>query len=690
MTGLVSPLLSLLVWAAEPQQVLADYQTHCPVSAIETRDATIELAPDKPVLQVQFGHKQAWPGITFKASQGAWDLSAYGQVVVEVTNLGTQPGSFGVRVDTPETQGKNVALQQSVTLAPQETQEVRVRMRPKLPPQLADKLFGMRGFPGGWQEKGGTDPARITQITVFTGKPTVDHRLQLGPVRACGARPAAAPDDPAKLFPMIDTFGQYMHADWPGKTHSPEDLVQHRQREAADLAAHAGASEWDVYGGWKAGPQLKATGFFRAEKHQGKWWLVDPDGRLFWSHGNDCVRLGNATTPITDREFWFADLPAKDSPWAQFYGKGWGAAHGYYEKKGYRTFNFSALNLLRKYGDDWKTLAAEMAHRRLRSWGMNTIANWSDMSIALLRRTPYVGTVSSMSRRIEGSSGYWGKFPDPFDPDFALSLAKGMQALKETLGDRWCLGYYVHNELAWGDETSLAAAALTSPADQPAKLAFVQDLKAKYATIAKLNQAWGVEHASWDALLASTTAPDKKKAQEDLTAFYTRIAEQYFRVCREAVKQAAPQQLYLGCRFAWSNERAVRAAAKYCDVVSFNRYKNTADDFRLPEGVDMPTLIGEFHFGALDRGMFHTGLRPTESQTARAEAYRRYVNGALDNTWLVGTHWFQYGDQATTGRTDGENYQIGFLDVCDTPYPETVDACREVGYGMYARRLGSR
>ena len=42
----------------------------------------------------------------------------------------------------------------------------------------------------------------------------------------------------------------------------------------------------------------------------------------------------------------------------------------------------------------------------------------------------------------------------------------------------------------------------------------------------------------------------------------------------------------------------------------------------------------------------------------------------------------------TTGRPlDEENYQIGFVDIADTPYPETVAACRQVGYGLYALRL---
>jgi hypothetical protein len=111
----------------------------------------------------------------------------------------------------------------------------------------------------------------------------------------------------------------------------------------------------------------------------------------------------------------------------------------------------------------------------------------------------------------------------------------------------------------------------------------------------------------------------------------------------------------------------------------------------MPVEADKPVIIGEFHFGALDRGMFHTGLRRRASQTDRAKAYRDYVQGALRHPQIVGTGWFKYRDQSPTGRAlDGENYQIGFLDVCDTPYPETIAACREVGYAMYAYRLGTK
>jgi agarase len=87
--------------------------------------------------------------------------------------------------------------------------------------------------------------------------------------------------------------------------------------------------------------------------------------------------------------------------------------------------------------------------------------------------------------------------------------------------------------------------------------------------------------------------------------------------------------------------------------------------------------------------MAHTGLVPVRDQADRARAYREYVQGVLRHPAFVGCHWFQYQDEPTTGRVyDEENYQIGFVDGADTPYPETIAASRDVGGRMYGYRLG--
>jgi len=675
---------NVLMSASEGGQsrVLFDFTRALDTSSIITSDAKVTLSKGS-VLQVETGHKNQWPGITLKAPAGKWDLSTYEYVSIDVKNQDTKPVTVSCRVDNPGADGSKNCVTDNITLQPKAAGALVVRLFPT-PWRLSEpvELIGMRGAP---VHSGKVDASNIIQLLLFVTKPGIDHKFDIKNIRAGGRVDTL---DVKTFFPFIDEFGQYIHKDWPGKAHSLNEMIANGRAEDKDIAAHPGPGDRNKYGGWTAGPKLKATGFFRAEKYRGTWWLVDPQGRLFWSHGIDCVRSANAT-PISDREHYYRSLPDTDSPFARFYGGGSWAPHGYYKDHSpYKTYDFSRANFLRKYGTDWENIFAEVTHRRLKSWGINTIANWSDSSIYLIRKTPYVCTISYNSKKLEGSQGYWGKFYDVFDSSFRQALRERLALEKgRAINDPWCIGYFVHNEIAWGDEVSLAVAALVSPAEQPAKKVFIDDLKAKYGTIGKLNSTWGTKHTSWQALIQSQEAPDKKKAQADLTTFYSKTAETYFETIRDELKKVAPNQLYMGCRFAWVNDLAAKAATKFCDIVSYNRYSYSVAEHCLPDNIDMPMIIGEFHFGALDRGMFHTGLKKTTDQQDRADKYKSYVQGALRNPYIVGTHWFQYKDQATTGRGDGENYQIGFIDICDKPYPEIVRACREVGYNLYEYRL---
>lgn len=677
--------------ALSGEQLLFDFNRSIDLTKVATEDATVSATKfgSNSGLRVTTGHERTWPGITLHAPAGPWDLSAFGYVVVNLRNAGPTELRVNCRVDNAHADGIKNCVTDSVTLGAGEAGTLKVPLKRESDGKLGGQLFGMRGYPVTPGGPGTVDPERITQILLFLNKPDRNHVFEVEEIRAAGTYtpPTAHVTDAAPFLPLIDTFGQYKHRDWPGKVHSLGELADRRVAEAQELATRSGPKDWDRFGGWEAGPQLTTTGYFHVEKYRGKWWLVDPDGRLFFSHGIDCVRALDAT-PIDERREWFQSFPGDQPEFREFLS----TAHplkGHYAGHAAQCFSFSAANLVRKYGPDWKLTYPDVIQRRLRSWGLNTIANWSDESTRLMRRTPYTDAVSSRGARvIEGSDGYWGKFPDVFDASFETGIHRSMAARKNrSAGDPWCLGYFSDNEMSWGDDLSLAVAALQSPPEQAAKKAFVADLQVKYGEVTRLNLAWGTQHASWDGLLRSRSAPDKKKAQDDLTSFSSRAAEQYFRTVRDAIKAVAPHQLYLGCRFAWVNERAAIAAGKYCDVVSYNLYRRSIADFKYPGG-DKPLLVGEFHFGALDRGMFHTGLVPTANQAARALAYKEYVLGALRHPQFVGTHWFQWQDEPTTGRAyDEENYQIGFVDVADTPYREIIQASRAVAAVLYRQRL---
>jgi hypothetical protein len=79
----------------------------------------------------------------------------------------------------------------------------------------------------------------------------------------------------------------------------------------------------------------------------------------------------------------------------------------------------------------------------------------------------------------------------------------------------------------------------------------------------------------------------------------------------EALRRHDGEHLYLGSRFAWQTTEAVQACARWCDVVSFNIYKRSIaddrDEWARLHALGKPALIGEFHFGSTDRGLFWEG-----------------------------------------------------------------------------------
>lgn len=686
-TPIAAAVVFLTLMTCQADLVLFEFGNLEHLKRVLSTGANVTESPQpRPTLKVTTGHVEPWPGLTLRAPTALWDLGAFSHVSIRLRNISQTTLPIYCRVDNANADGIRNCVTASVSLAPGETGTLRVPMKRTSDEKLDGKLFGMRGYPVRPGGSGSIDPKQITQLLVFLTKPQTNHTFEIYDIRAEGTytAPTAWATDAEPFFPFIDSFGQYRHKGWPGKVASQTDLESRRGTEAKDLGRNPGPKNWDQYGGDLNGPKLKATGFFRTEKVEGKWWLVDPDGHLFFSHGIDCVRMLDST-PITERGSWFADFPGNKPEFARFHGQAY-ALHEHYAGKNPECFSFAGANLLRKYGSEWQRTHPALIHQRLRSWGLNTIANWSDSQVFLMRKTTYTDNLGSdRTKMIEGSEGYWGKFPDVFDPSFKESLRRGMAGKKGgSANDPWCIGYFSDNEMSWGDELSLGLAALKSPREQAGKQAFASQLRTRYADISKLNDAWGTAYESWEALLDSRKAPEAPASKPDLRAFYTQAAEQYFRTVREVIREVAPNQLYLGCRFAWVNPLAAAAAAKYCDVVSYNLYQRSVADFRFNGGADVPLIIGEFHFGALDRGMFHTGLVPVENQAARAEAYKNYVQGALRHPQLVGCHWFQYQDEPTTGRVyDEENYQIGFVDIADTPYSETIQASREVGYHLY-------
>lgn len=259
------------------------------------------------------------------------------------------------------------------------------------------------------------------------------------------------------------------------------------------------------------------------------------------------------------------------------------------------------------------------------------------------------------------------------------------QDLSTTARDPWCIGYFIDNEIEWAKPKELVSAILLQSPPQTVKRALVDFFRGKYGAITNLNAAWDTRFDSWEFFLTNAVANNTAKVDPDFKAFYATILDSYYSACQAEVQLLTPGKLYLGSRFHKDNPFIIAAAARHCDVISYNLYRTGLAGFGFKD-VDVPLLATEFSFGSLDRGMFWPGLGPASDQEDRAALLENYVRTALENPNMVGAHWFAYNSEPVTGRSDGENGQIGLVDVCDTPYPETIAALRRVGGRLYAVR----
>ena len=678
----VSALLFLVAAHSAPLLV-ASFEAPTDLAPLELGQAKVSLSTDHATdgahgLRISFGVTD-YPHVLFTAGKAfpVSDWSPYGAIVFDAFNPEDKPLWLGVRIDgTPGAGTQVVSLQNGAELPPGKLVRIALTfvkgdsfMKGSPPAKtgkvdIATPIFGNLA-----------DLSHILNFQFFLAKPDREHIVFLDNVHLAEATP---------LDGAVDRFGQFTGADWPGKIHSEADLLAQRSTEAAALRETPTPADRDRWGGWRTGPKLSATGWFRTAKVDGKWWLVDPDGRLFWSTGLDCV-WADSGSPTKGRENMFTWLPDPGDPLDSFGAKGSG------------WINFWGINIARKYGPNWATEYLDMTRERMRAWGFNTVAAWSWDSSYKGLRVPFAATIGG---GIAGSFDTgMGWMPDCFTDEWAQQVEASIKIVATRWhDDNYCIGYFVDNELPWcgwmpGQEYLLVTAALRLPGDRKVKEAFTGLLRDKYTDVAALNTAWGTSFASWDVFQSQPVVlPEKRNAalEADLSMLLSAFATRYYATVASLIETYGPHKLYLGSRLACSTIEVARASAHYCDVVSYNIYG------RAPSVVsrgneagllDKPVIIGEFHFGALDRGMWHTGLGPVGSQEERGIAYEEYVKTALAQPWCVGAHWFTYGDEALTGRGgDGENYNIGFVSNADTPYSELISHATAVNASIYTLR----
>jgi len=395
-------------------------------------------------------------------------------------------------------------------------------------------------------------------------------------------------------------------------------------------------ADLDRFGGLRS-RTAKATGFFRAEKIDGRWWLVDPEGGLF---------IHKAVVSVTQLRTPGALAALKE-----------------------------------KFGDDAGWAAKTTA--LLKEHGFNGTGAWTDNTRLRATSTPVVysaiwnfmagyGKKRGGTFQQPGHTGYPGDCIFVFDPEFETFCDEHAKQLAATKDDPWLLGHFSDNEFPLKRE--MLANYLKLPAGDPGRAAV---------------EKWLRERHGAAAIAKDITDQDKQD-------FLQLVTDRYLGIVGRAIRKYDPNHLYLGSRFHGAGLKlpeTFRAAGAHLDVIAVNYYHAWSPD---PELMAMwtresgrPVIITEWYA----KGMDAVGLANVsgagwvvKTQKDRGRFYENFTLGLLESRTCVGWHWFKYGDndpadtKADPSNTDSNK---GIVTNRYAPYPDLLAAMKRVNDRTY-------
>ena len=394
--------------------------------------------------------------------------------------------------------------------------------------------------------------------------------------------------------------------------------------------------EYSRYGGIKSS-RFPSTGFFYTLKHNGRWWLVDPDGHLFIHKAICSVKPGSSAN---------------------------------YKR-----------SLKRKYGSEAAWADSTMSW--FKELGFNGTASWSDNDLlkTVNNRPVYTQKWSFMAsyarqrgvaKMGSGNHKYEGSVIYVFDPEFETFADEYAKQLTETKDDPYLLGHFSDNEMPL--RTNALDLCLMLDKQEHGYKAAVNWLKQRKGK--------------------SKVTPDDITAA-DRDAFYEFYVDRYFSIVTAAMKKYDPNHLYLGIRLigVTDNETMMRTYGKYADVLSINWYgawmlpKERMDNWA--KWADKPFIISEWYAKGHDvPGLTNESGAGwlVKTQKERGHYYQNMSLNLLARKNNVGWHWFKYLDndpEDLTTDPSNRNSNKGIVNINYEPYTELTEAMKELNRQAY-------
>lgn len=387
--------------------------------------------------------------------------------------------------------------------------------------------------------------------------------------------------------------------------------------------------------------------WFRVRTTNGVSWFSQRNYPKFWSFAVDCVDMGGPGKP---------ENPSYDA---------------------HRMF-------------DSEKAWAEDTLKNLQSWGVNSLGAWSDYTlfnreIPVKKRPPYFVVLHL---------GAYDKAPwnDMFSPaGKKLMDDAAKKQIVPIRGDRLLVGYFTDNELGWWGD-SLFPGYMNFDAKSPGKQRLVQVIREHYGNSFKAFQKdWKTDCRSFDDLLKPNKPkliPGSDGIQVVRKWVYT-LSRHYYQTMERLVRKYDKNHMILGDRYCqFFDLDVVNASRGLVDVNSTNLGSDWPDGTyshfyldTLYRVTKKPTVITEFYFAAKEN---NTGNRNSgdafpkvETQAERAKGFAQCLKTFAERPHVIGAHWFQFYDEPPLGRGDGEDWNMGLMDIHGKPYPLMIDVAKK-------------
>lgn len=347
----------------------------------------------------------------------------------------------------------------------------------------------------------------------------------------------------------------------------------------------------DEYGGFTT-LKSTATGFFRTEIINNRWWVIDPVGNAFIVKAVNSIKIG--TSPN----------------------------------------NKIAFDSIYKTGDNW----IFQTYQQLKNIGFNSSGSWSEVELIRnmneTRKTHFVYTTQlnmlsdfAKTKEKKSGNGEMSVLAYIFDADFETFVKNKCSKLEVFKDDPNLLGHFSDNELAFQD-----------------------NLIKKFASINdKRNPAYLFLKKWLDKNNVDSLNYTKVQSEQ----FSAAVGNEYYKIVAVNLKKFDPNHMYIGSRIhaaVKDNTYFLNTMDKYVDIASINYYGfwNLSEKHKklFSTQLTKPYFITEFYTKGEDSKMGNiTGAGwLVKTQNDRGNHYQNFCLHLLKEANCVGWHWFKYQD----------------------------------------------